>query len=142
MRLKIELFANWAQQQNPDGPATFCRQGSTNAFQVSWAEYRGGRPPNAGTNEMKLLAAGFGPKQGFGEMLESSTGACSFGCFGTAVFASTEYPRVQVWFITNGSDHIMATHICDQEPGPEEVSEVQRIAESLALGPDQPPKPK
>src|SRR5258706_16012197 len=44
MRLKIVLPATWARQDNPDGPATFCRQGSASAFQVSWAEYRGGKP--------------------------------------------------------------------------------------------------
>lgn len=107
MRLKIQLPMMWAQQDNPNGPATFCREASTSAFQVSWAEYRGGKLPDVTNEKLKELATGFGPKSGFGEMLESSVGECKFGHFGTAVFRSAEHPRVQVWFISDGRDHIM-----------------------------------
>lgn len=142
MRLQIQLPKTWAQQNNPNGPATFGHQGSTNAFQVSWAEYRGGKVPDVTAEKLKEMAAGFGQKQGFGEMLESSSGACRFGTFGMAVFRSTEHPRIQIWFISDGRDHIMATHICDCEPDAGEVAEVQQIAGGLALGPEQPQKPK
>jgi hypothetical protein len=47
-----------------------------------------------------------------------------------------------VWFISDGRDHIMATHICDYEPVSDEIAEAQQIASSLALGPEQPAKPK
>jgi hypothetical protein len=142
MRLKIELPRTWAQQDNPNGPATFRRQGSTSAFQVSWAEYRDGKLPDVTLDKLKGMATGFGQKQGFGEMSESSSGACRFGTFGTAVFRSAEHPRIQIWFISDGRDHIMATHICDREPETSEVAEVQQIASSLALGPELPTKPK
>jgi hypothetical protein len=142
MRLKIQLPTIWAQQNNPNGPATFCRQGSSSAFQVSWAEYRGGKQPDVTTDKLKGLATDFGQKQGFGEMLESSTGTCIFGTFGTAVFSSAECPRIQIWFISDGRDHIMATHICDQRTEASEIVEAQQIAKSLALGPEQPQKPK
>ena len=88
------------------------------------------------------MAAGFGQQNGFGEMIESSSGACRFGSFGTAVFRSVQHPRIQVWFISDGRDHIMATHICDREPESGEVAEVQQIASELALGPEQPAKPR
>ncbi len=142
MRLKIQLPTTWTQQNNTDGPATFCREASTSAFQVSWAEYRGGKLPDVTTDKLKEMATGFGEKKEFGEMLESSVGGCKFGSFGTAVFRSIEHPRIQIWFISDGRDHIMATHICDREPEASEVAEVQQIASSLALGPDQPTKPK
>ncbi|MDB6025038.1 MAG: hypothetical protein JWM68_1261 [Verrucomicrobiales bacterium] len=144
MRLKIELPTTWTQQNNPDGPPTFCRQASTNAFQVSWAEYRGGKAlPEVTADSLKQMATGFGQKNGFGEMVESSGGACRFGSFGTAVFRSAQHPRIQVWFICDGRDHIMATHICDREPEPIEVADAQQITSTLALGPEpQPPKPK
>jgi hypothetical protein len=136
MRLRIQLPTTWAQQANPEGPATFCRTGSTAAFQVSWAEYHGGKLPDVTADKLKAMAANFGEKQGFGSLIESSSGACRFGTFGTAVFHSAERPRIQIWFISDGRDHIMATHICDREPGATEVVEVQQIASSLALGPD------
>lgn len=143
MRLKIELPTTWAQQNNPDGPATFCREASTSAFQVSWAEYRGGkRLPEITADSLKQMATTFGQKKGFEQMAESCGGACRFGSFGTAVFRSAENPRIQIWFISDGREHIMATHICDCEPEPSEVAEVQQIAGSLALGPEQPAKPK
>jgi hypothetical protein len=136
MRLKIELPTTWTQQSNPDGPATFCRQGSSSAFQVSWAEYRGGKLPDVTNDKLEGMATDFGQRHGFGEMLESSSGECRFGTFGTAVFYSAEYPRIQIWFISDGRDHIMATHICVVEPDAGEIAEVQRIADSLTLGSD------
>lgn len=136
MRLKIELFRNWSQQNNPNGPATFVRQGSTNAFQVSWAEYRGDKPLNTGGEEgTRQFAVNFGKK--FGELVESSSGTCRFGIFGTA-FRSATYPRIQVWILTNNRDHILATHICSAYLSADEIAEVQKIAASLALGPDLP----
>jgi uncharacterized protein (TIGR03067 family) len=136
MRLKIELPRTWAQKENPDGPATFTRQGSTNAFQVSWAEYRGGELPTKVTaDRLKEMAVDFGQKKRFGDLVESSSGACRYGSFGTAVFSTADYPRIQVWYVSNGRDFIMATHICDRNPDPAEVAEVQQIAQSLALGP-------
>ena len=88
------------------------------------------------------MAIDFGRDSRFGELAESSGGACRFGSFGTAVFRSSEHPRIQVWFISDGRDHIMATHICDREPDAEEVAEAQQIASSLALGPEQRAKSK
>ena len=137
MRLKIELPRNWSQQNNPDGPATFAREGSSAAFQVSWAEYRGGKPLGVTAEGLKQMAVDFGQKR-FGDMIESAMGPCRFGSFGTAVFRSADYPRIQLWFISNGSDHIMVTHIFDQEPARDEISEAQVIANSLTLGPDLP----
>lgn len=143
MRLKIELPTNWAQHNNPTGPATFSRQGSSGAFQVSWAEYQGGKPlPEVTAESLKSMAINFGQNNGFGEMTDSCGGTSRFGNFGSAVFRSTQHPRIQVWFISDGRDHIMATHICDREPESSEVAEVQQIATSLALGPEQTTKPK
>jgi hypothetical protein len=142
MRLKIELFQNWKQQENSNGPATFRRQGTSGAFQVSWAEYRGKKPLHrVGVDELRQMVTSFGQDQKSGELVDSWSGSCRFGIFGTAVFRSEENPYHQFWFVTDGTDYIMATHICDREPEPSEVSEVQQIASSLALGPEQPEKP-
>ena len=133
----------WAQQDTPGAAATFCRQGSTAAFQVSWAEYRGQQSlPAVTADSLKQMATDFGKDNGFGDLVESSGGTCRFGNYGTAVFRSAQHPRIQIWFISDGRDHIMATHICDREPESSEVAEAQQIANSLALGPEQPSKPK
>ena len=143
MRLKIELPTTWTQADNPDGPATFCRENGSGAFQVSWGEYRGGKLPTDVTAEsLKQMAENFGHSNGFGEMIESSCGSCGYGMFGTGVFRSTDHPRIQVWFVSDGRDFIMATHICSVQPERSEIAEAQQIAASLALGPEQPVKPK
>jgi hypothetical protein len=83
---------------------------------------------------MRKFAVDFGRQ--FGELVESSCGTNGFGLFGTAVFHSASHPRCQVWILTNSQDHILATHICSEQPSPEEIAEVQHIAQSLALGPE------
>jgi hypothetical protein len=53
-------------RNNPNGPATFCRQASTNAFQVSWAEYRGGKPlPEITADRLTQMTTLFGQKNSF-----------------------------------------------------------------------------
>jgi hypothetical protein len=44
---------------------------------------------------------------------------------------------VQVWFLSNGRDVIMASHIATQEPGDDELHESRRIVENLALVPEE-----
>jgi hypothetical protein len=83
------------------------------------------------------MATDFGNSQGFGDLVESASGDCTFGLFGRAVFRSPAHPRIQIWFISNGRDHIMATHISDQEPATDEIAEAQQIAGSLTLGPEE-----
>jgi hypothetical protein len=143
MRLKIELPTTWAQADNPDGPATFFRPDGQGSFQVSWAEYRGGTlPTDVTADNLKQMAERFGQSKDFGKIIESSGGSCRYGVYGTAVFCSAEYPRLQVWFVSDGRDHIMATHICCAQPDPCEIAEVRQIAAGLALGPEHPPKPE
>jgi hypothetical protein len=143
MSLKIELPPTWSQVDCPDGPATFCRENGSGAFQVSWAEYQGGKlPTDVTADSLKQMAERFGQSNGFGEMTESAGGSCGYGMFGTGVFRSTSHPRIQVWFVSDGRDHIMATHICSAPPEQNEIAEAQQIAASLALRPKPSPKPK
>jgi hypothetical protein len=140
MRLKIELPEGWTQRKTRDCPTTFCRQTSSNVFQVSWAEYRGKKSlPNATPDSLKAMAMNLGEKSGFGSVVESGGGPCGYGTFGSVVFRNPQHPRVQVWFISDGRDYIMATYICDREPESDELTDVQQIAKSLALGPEHKP---
>jgi hypothetical protein len=93
-------------------------------------------------DSLKQMAETFGQANGFGEMIESSSGSCRYGMYGTGVFRSAEHPRIQVWFVSDGCDHIMATHVCSIEPESSEIAEAQQIAASLALGPEHPLKRK
>src|SRR3954470_22278831 len=125
MKLKIELRPGWVQMENPNGPATFGCENGSGAFQVSWAEYRGGELPAGVTPErLKQMAENFGRSKNFGMMGESSGGNCPYGMFGTAVFRSLTHARIQAWFISDGRDHIMATHICTTSPNENEIAEV------------------
>lgn len=142
MRLKVQLPRTWVLQDTPDSAATFRRQESGSVFQVWWAEYRGREPLDVTTDKLKHNAARHGQENGYGEMLESWSGECKFGIFGTAAFRSTEHPWAQIWRISNGRDQIMVEYICDRWPEKSEVAEAQQIASSLALGPEEPPKPK
>jgi hypothetical protein len=136
MRLKIQLPTTWFQEENPDGPATFYREDSTSAFQVSWAENQSATIPTMSDSDLVQFALDFGAQNGFGKVLETRNGMGRFGLFGTAIFRSDEHPRIQLWVVTNNSDFIFATHICDTEPVSEEILEAQQIAESLTLGPE------
>ncbi len=143
MRLKIQLFRGWLQHDLPNAAATFYREGSNNPFQVSWAEYTGKQTlPELTKKRLEEMAVNFGRENDFGKLVESDGDECRFGKLGTAVFSSEHHERIQVWFVSDGRDHIMATHICEQEPDAEEVAEAQQIAASLALGPDRSAKPR
>ena len=136
MRLKIQIPSSWSAQDNPDGPATYCRHESAvpGPLQISWAEYSGGPIPNPSAQDLQQMAFEMGHKNGFGAMMESSSGACRFGKMGSAVFRSAQHPRIQIWFLSNGRDFINVTHICPEDPEAAEVSEAQIIVRSLMLG--------
>jgi hypothetical protein len=142
MRLKIQLIEDWKQVANTEGPATFLRGGSSNAFQVSWAEFKGATPANISGENLKEMSIQLGENNNWGTLLESMIGTCTFGAYATAIFRSSSHPRLQVWCLTDGGNCIIATHVCDNEPSPEELHEVKQMAINLSLGPEIAKKPK
>jgi hypothetical protein len=136
-RLQVRLLPNWAQADNPDGPgATFCRTDSdeSGSLQVSlYAEYTSGTVPNPSPDDLIELAQGHGQRHDVGELVGTDSGACDLGTFGTAMFRSAEWPRTQLWYLSNGRDFVLATHICAVEPEAAEVSEAQQIVGTLGL---------
>jgi hypothetical protein len=130
------LLPNWAQADNSDGPATFYRTDSddSGALQVSqYAEYNGGKVPNPTYNDLIELAQDHGQRHNAGELVGTDSGACALGSYGAAAFRSAEYPRIQFWYLSNGRDFILATHICTVEPEAAEVTEAQQIVGMLGL---------
>jgi hypothetical protein len=138
MRLKIQIPRHWARSN--DGTPTFiCLTSETSgALQISFGEYTSGEIPNPTPEDLQEMSTGFGKKNNLGHLIESSCGPCLFGTMGTAVFRSTEHARFQIWFLSNGRDFIMATHISIDEPDPAEVADAQEIVRQLTLGPDEP----
>lgn len=135
-RLRVRLLANWAQDVNSDGPATFYRTDSddSGALQVSlYAEYTGGKHPNPSLDDLIELAQGHGRRHDVGQVICTDSGACDLGSYGTVVFRSAEYPRIQFWYLSNGRDFVLATYVCTIEPAAAEVSEAQQIVSMLAL---------
>ena len=125
-RLQVRLLPNWAQADNPDGPATFYRTDSddSGALQFSlYAEYTGGKVPNPSPDDLVELAQGHGQRHNAGELVGTHRGACALGSFGAAVFRLAEYPHMQFWYLSNGRDFVLATYICTVEPEAAEVSE-------------------
>lgn len=135
-RLQVQLLPNWARMDNPDGPATFYRTDSedSGALQVSlYAEYAGGKIPNPSVDDLIELAQGHGERHEAGELVETSGGTCGLGVYGSAVFRSAEYPYFRLWYISNGRDFVLATHICTAEPDAIELAEAQQIVEMVGL---------
>lgn len=79
MRLKIELPTTWRPQDNPDGPLTYVRQNSDGAFQISWAEYRGGKDLQMTPPSLEKLAQNFAQTNGNGAITSLSSGSCPYG---------------------------------------------------------------
>lgn len=135
MSLNIKLPNGWSDYDNPDGPPTYVRELSETPgpLQISWAEYKSGAIPNPSADDLKRMAEEFGEKHDFGELVESSSSPCAFGTLGTAVFRSSENPRIQMWHLSNGRDFIMVTHICPTKPDAVEVREAQEIVRTLTI---------
>src|SRR6185295_4248103 len=116
-------------KDNPDGPPTFLREASEcpGPLQVSHAEYKGGVVPNPSEQDLIEMSRKFGrgTDTDFGDIVESSSGDCAFGKFGTTVYRSAEYPRSQVWELSNGRDFILVTHIGGVDP--QKMVEIDQI---------------
>jgi hypothetical protein len=135
-QLRVKLLPNWTTEKNPDGPATFVRTDSqdSGALQASlMTEYTGGKAPLPTVEGLIDLAQGHGERHAVGELVETAGGACALGRFGTAVFRSEEFPRMQLWYLSNGHDIVLASYICCTEPEPAEVEEAQQIVGTLGL---------
>ena len=127
-RISVLLPDGWGDysSENPDGPATFLRDLSEvpGAFQVSSMLYTGGEAPNPSCDDLIKLAKETGETMRAGEVVETPSGECRFGVFGSVVFRSAELPHTQVWQLSNGRDIILATHVCA------EVAEAQEVKEA------------
>ncbi|MHC4215721.1 MAG: hypothetical protein ACYSWP_20430 [Planctomycetota bacterium] len=136
-RIKITLLPGWIDysSENPEGPATYLRDASEvpGAFQVSLAEHIGREIPNPSLEDFVELASKTGETTGATEVIETVSGECRFGRFGSAVMRSKEYSRIQVWYLSEGYDFILATHICTENPDQTELAEVQEIVKELVL---------
>jgi len=135
--INIKLSESWndCSMQNPDGPLTFIRGISKNpgALQVSFAIRKGGQIPNPSYEDLINMAIEVGKGMDFGEIVESFSRDCTFGILGSAVFTSRELARSQIWYLSNGEDFILATHICPEMPESNEVEEAKDIVNNLYI---------
>ena len=139
--LDVWLPDEWANisDQYPNGPVTMVWDDplAVGVFQVSTAEYTGGAEPRPSEADLIKLAVGFGEQHQFGRLIDSFSGKCVMGAFGTAVFKRTESTPTetpaysQVWFLSNGLDFVFATFIGMQDPNAREVADAQRIAQGI-----------
>ena len=135
--IKVTLLPEWSDysRENPAGPATFLRQTSEvpGPLQVSLAAYRAGEVPNPSPQDLVSLARKAGDTLGATELVETASGECVFGHFGSTVFRSAESGRMQVWYLSDGYDFIIATHICPEEVDTLVVEQAQKIIKGLIV---------
>lgn len=135
--LKVTLWPGWVDgtRDNPKGGPTYYRRatGICNPLQVSHARYTGGEIPNPSDADLIEFAKAARRVSDGCELVNTESGTCDFGRFGSALFRSPEFPRVQSWCISNGRDFIFATYICSKQPGDKEIAEAEYIAKALAI---------
>jgi hypothetical protein len=102
-------------------------------LQVSTAEYQGSKSLDLGKEKLVELSRNMGGRSRLTEVVETDSGPCPFGNFGTVVFKSAQRARVQFWHLSNGRDVIFVSHICEKEPDPQEVLEASQIVMSMEL---------
>jgi hypothetical protein len=137
-RLQVRLLPGWSDhsEENPDGPPTYLRDVSFSPgpLQVSWAWYESGATPDPTDDDLIALSKGIQKSFESPELIETGSGACSVGRYGSAVFRCEEAGRVQAWHLSNGRDLLTVTHIAGNDVDPVEVKEAQQIVEMLAIG--------
>ena len=134
----VTLLPNWVDCSGdyPGAHATFCRQGddATGALQVSLqAEYKSGPEPNPTGDALIDFARQLGERNRFGEVVDTLSGLCALGTFGSAVFKSTENPLAQIWYLSDGRDFVLATYICAAPPTPDELAEAHETVSKITL---------
>src|SRR5687767_2472102 len=141
-RLLVKLPPGWTDvsHQVPEGGATFVKGGAsaTSALQVSYGLNPDDPDPTAhdlSEEQLILMAAESQFGENFGSVVQRYGGPSLFGKMGTAVYRGGKYPRVQIWFLSNGRDLIMASHIAAEDPPQELLDEAEEIVENLALLP-------
>jgi hypothetical protein len=133
---KIDLLPNWKDctSENDAGIPTYIRYTSDcpGSLQISFATYKGGKEPNPSKNDLLDMSKNFGTNNNLGNLIEEESGNCAFGQYATAIFASEEYPRVQIWHLSNGKDFILITHICPEQPDKAEIIEAKEIVLNIS----------
>ena len=141
-RLAVPLPPGWGPADDPCEPPGYDRAGGVGLVQVSvCAECLAGQVPDPTPDDLAELARDYGLRHGAGEMVETDSGPCRLGHYGSAVFRSADFPRTGLWFLSDGRDFVLVTHVCPEEPGAEEVAEVAGIVANIALADDGPELP-
>jgi len=125
MPLKIAIPERWATEAEP--LSIRCGQNEIQIFCDDADESSIPKPEH-----LEDIASGFGVEQLYGEVVDSSSAICTFGRMGTAIFHSHEFPRVQVWLLTNSRSLIWVIHICREEPSEVELSEARVLIHTLS----------
>jgi hypothetical protein len=152
LRLNIQLPDGWRQVTNTGYAdsdinggnfAVFQSGRSDDALTINWSESNG--PIKSSPDELKDAVVRFGLRNPSGnlsnsnELLNASSGSCSLGSYGTAIFRSAAFPRSQIWLMTDEKYYsIEGIYKCSKEPDPAEVREVQNMMSTVMVGPEGP----
>jgi len=135
--LNVKLPKGWSDytHEYKNGLRTFLRHDSkeSGVIQISVVSYKNGEIPNPSCKDLVELAKKTGENIPAGDVIETLSGNCTFGIYGTAIFKSEEFHRTQVWYLSDGYNFILATYICTATPEAEEISEAQDIINSIRI---------
>lgn len=144
-RLLVNLPEGWSDisSQVPDAGAMFVKggPGATSALQISYGLNSVPSQTPITEDDLIHMAASSDFGVNFGQVIASHGGPSLFGHMGTAIYTGGKYPRVQVWFLSNGKDIIMASLVSAEPPDDLLLTEAQEIVQTLALVPGDPSNP-
>ena len=67
------------------------------------------------------------------KVLETKSGKCAMGLYGTAIYESPRYEHYQIWYLSNGQDVVKATYTFSESFSPQKLGEVEKAVMELSL---------
>jgi hypothetical protein len=136
-RLRITLPPNWidVSDQNPEGPPSYCRGdlGDPGVLQLSTAIYEGADSPNPSAHDLVELATDGAKSLGPGLLLETDSGTCALGTYGSATIQLDGGEWARVWHVSDGRNFVIATLVGRSNHATNEVAQAEQIVKTLTL---------
>ena len=138
IRLNLGLPEGWdyAEEQPEDGPMTFVHDDpDAGVFQVSLqVDAMAGQ--DVGEDDLVGMCEDMGESAQLGELVESGSGRCAMGIYGTAIFTSEQFPHSQVWVLSDGTNALVASLTGTADRNSEHSKQIwQAVMKATAVDP-------
>ncbi|AZO35683.1 MAG: hypothetical protein EOS76_33345 [Mesorhizobium sp.] len=129
--LHFDLPSDWADRTDnvPEGVPTLALPSGVGAFQFTIARYAGGKHPRVSIVALRSMLAEFCRKQprAFDDPVTNMGKVFSVGCVSHDLSET-----LGVWYLSNGSDVVLATYLGLSFDHPEVASELAEVRQSIA----------